>query len=81
MRRLAYASTGGQSLSAPYILKGKHHPRLGRVAASPSAKDEMKESVVWDLWSKQGLEEVREGSQIIPHFSMDTQRKTSFSNS
>lgn len=34
-----------------------------------------------DSWSTQGLEELREGSQVIPHFPMDARRKTSVSNS
>ena len=51
-----------------------------RAVASPSLEDEMKESGR-DSGSTQGLEELRERSQIIPHFPMDAHRKTSVSNS
>lgn len=51
-----------------------------RAVASPSSEDEMEESGR-DSWSTQGLEELREGSQVISHFPMDARRKTSVSNS
>lgn len=68
------------SLGSPRTER-REAPMTGeRAVASPSLEDEMKESGR-DSGSTQGLEELREGSQIIPHFPMDAHRKTSVSNS